>query len=40
VNSKKIVNRLLKEIFKIFPEFVLKSFQALEKAGNIPQINE
>lgn len=40
VNSKKIVPKLLKEIFKLYPEFITKSFEVLEKAGSIPQINE
>lgn len=40
VNSKKMVSRILKESFKMFPELISRSLEILQKAGNIPTINE
>lgn len=35
-----MVSRILKETFKLYPHTVTKSLDILEKAGNIPTINE
>ena len=40
VNSKKAISHLLRYIYRLFPSFVIKSLDVLEKAANIPNINE
>lgn len=40
MNSKKTISHLLRYIYRIFPKFVIKSLDTLNKAVNIPSINE
>lgn len=40
VNSKKTISHLLRYIYRLFPKFVIKSLDVLDKAAAIHNINE